>query len=87
MLSRCTTISMSSGGRSYSHIASISSSPLFIMVAESMVILAPIDQFGCASACSRVMPRISSNFFPKNGPPEAVSRIFETGFPFAACTH
>ena len=33
-----------------SHRASITSSPLFIIVAESMVILAPIDQFGWFSA-------------------------------------
>ena len=78
---------MSSGGRSYSHMASISSRPLFIMVAESIVIFAPMLQFGCASACSRVMPRISSIFLPKNGPPEAVSRILSIGLPFAACTH
>ena len=31
-------------------VASISSSPLFIMVAESMVIFGPIDQLGCFSA-------------------------------------
>ena len=57
------------------------------MVAESIVIFAPMLQFGCASACSRVMPRISSIFLPKNGPPEAVSRILSIGLPFAACTH
>ena len=39
--------------------ASISSSPLFISVAESTEILAPIDQLGCATACSGVTPRIS----------------------------
>ena len=38
--------------------ASISSSPLFIMVAESIVILAPIDQLGWRSACCTVAARI-----------------------------
>ena len=34
--------------------ASISSRPLFIIVAELMVIFCPYDQLGCLSACSRV---------------------------------
>ena len=39
--------------------ASITSSPLFISVAESIVIFAPIDHVGCASACSGVTPSSS----------------------------
>ena len=43
-----------SGGMANRYEASITSRPLFIMVAESIEILTPIDQFGWASACSRV---------------------------------
>ena len=35
--------------------ASMYSKPLFIMVAESTEIFLPIDQLGCATACSGVM--------------------------------
>ena len=49
-----TTISICSGGRPNRRCASISSRPLFIMVAESTEILAPMSQFGCATACSGV---------------------------------
>ena len=87
MLSRWTTISISSGAMSYSHMASISSSPLFIMVAESIVIFAPMFQLGCASACSRVTFFISSAVLPKNGPPDAVRMIFASRLPCAACAH
>ncbi len=54
------------------------SSPLFIIVAESMVIFGPIDQLGCLSACSRVAPRIASMGQSRNGPPEAVRMIRRT---------
>ena len=52
--------------------ASITSSPLFISVAESIVILAPIDQVGWASAWSGVTAARSAAERPRNGPPEAV---------------
>ena len=39
----CTTTSICSGVKSKSHFASITSNPLFISVAESIVIFAPID--------------------------------------------
>ncbi len=52
--------------------ASISSSPLFISVAESIVILPPIAHVGCASACSTVTWLSSLAVRPRNGPPEAV---------------
>ena len=42
------------------------------MVAESMVILGPIDQFGCLSACSSLAARICSRVQVRNGPPDAV---------------
>src|ERR687896_940402 len=51
--------------------ASISSSPLFIRVAESTVILPPIRQVGCASASSTVTA--SRSVRPRKGPPLAVS--------------
>src|SRR5436190_1523183 len=56
-----------------SHRASIISNPLFIIVAESIVIRLPIFQFGCASACStETLSRSFSGVFRK-GPPDAVS--------------
>ena len=64
MLCGCTTMSIFSGGIENSHIASINSSPLFIRVEESMVILAPMLQFGCLSACSFLTPRSSSRVLP-----------------------
>ena len=39
------------------------------------MILAPMFQLGCFRASALVLPRSSSVFIPKNGPPEAVSRI------------
>ena len=52
MLSGCTSTPIRSGSRSKSQRASITSKPLFMSVAESIVIFAPISQFGCASACA-----------------------------------
>ncbi len=49
--------------------ASISSRPLFISVAESIVILPPIAQVGCASASSTVTSSSSARERPRNGPP------------------
>ena len=54
------------------------SSPLFIMVAESMEILAPIDQTGGAAPSPAWPHAISSRVAVQNGPPEAVSTIFST---------
>ena len=42
-------------------------------VAESMVILGPIDQLGCASACSEVTAARSAALRPRKGPPDPVS--------------
>src|SRR6185436_2819137 len=50
----------------------MSSSPLFIKVAESMVTFAPIDQLGCLSACSTVALLTAAALAVRNGPPEAV---------------
>ncbi len=52
--------------------ASISSRPLFIMVAESMEILSPMSQLGWASACSGVTSAMSASDQLRNGPPDAV---------------
>ena len=69
----CTTTAMSSGGTSNSRCASISSRPLFTIVAELIVTTGPIDHVGCASACAAVAALRSSSVVPRNGPPEAVS--------------
>ena len=54
MLCGWITTSIRSGARSNSQRASITSSALFIIVAESTEILRPITQFGCAQASSGV---------------------------------
>src|SRR5262245_51369707 len=64
-----------SGVRSKSQRASMTSSPLFINVAESTVIFAPIFHVGCWRASS-TLTRASSSFgIVRNGPPDAVSRM------------
>ena len=50
----------------------MTSSPLFIRLAESTVILAPMDQLGLCKASSLVTRCNSSVVFPKKGPPEQV---------------
>ncbi len=62
----------------------MSSRPLFIKVAESMVILAPMDQLGCFSASDGVARAASSRLLARNGPPEAVSVTFSTALAGAA---
>src|SRR3546814_16188328 len=42
------------------------------MVAESTEILAPMSQFGCATAWAGVTAAISARLKARNGPPEAV---------------
>ena len=80
-----TTTSMRSYGTSNSQCASITSRPLFISVAESTVIFAPIVHVGCASACSRRDRRqLARAPSPRNGPPEAVSTSDSTR-PRGAC--
>ena len=70
--SGCTTTWILPADTWNSHLASMTSKPLFIMVAESMVILAPISQLGCLSACALVAVAICSRGQVRNGPPEAV---------------
>ena len=83
----CTTIWIWSGVIPNSHFASIISKPLFIIEAESIVILAPIVQFGCFSACAFVTCASSSSDLLRKGPPEAVSNIFSTGLSPAPVKH
>ncbi len=56
-------------------MASINSRPLFIIVALSMVIFAPMLQFGWRTARSGVTSRVCSSVQPRNGPPEPVRRM------------
>ena len=58
-----------------SRTASITSKPLFIIVAESMVMRRPIFHVGCFSAWATVIFANSSRGVCRNGPPEAVSHI------------
>ena len=53
------TTSIWSGRTSNSQCASMTSKPLFTSVAESIVMLRPMRQLGCASACSGVAAAIS----------------------------
>ena len=85
MLCGCTSTSIFCGATSKSHLASIISKPLFIMLAESMVIFAPIVQLGCFKACAAVAFLSWSIGVVLNGPPDAVSNIFSIGlFPSPA---
>ena len=72
MLSGWTTTSILSGGTSKSQRASMTSSPLFIIVALSIVILRPIDHFGWLRASATVTASKSTSGRNMKGPPEAV---------------
>jgi len=61
----------------------MTSSPLFIIEAESMVIFCPMLQFGCFSACANVACSISAGAQVRNGPPEAVMMTRTMFFPVA----
>src|ERR1700686_4832569 len=54
-----------------SQCASITSRPLFIIVAESTEILRPIAQFGCLQASSGVTRLSVDGSRVRNGPPDA----------------
>ena len=65
----------------------MTSKPLFIMVAESMVMRWPMTQVGCLRACWGVMLSKSARGVLRKGPPEAVSQICFTSCGFRrACT-
>src|SRR6476659_7375666 len=72
------TTSIRAGGTPKRKCASMTSSPLFIMVAESIEIFGPIFQVGCASASSTVMAAKVSRARSRNGPPEPVSTMRRT---------
>ena len=74
---------MRSYGKPKRKYASITSRPLFASVAESMVIFAPIDHVGCASASSAVTSASSSRAQPRKGPPLAVSTMLSGSPPRA----
>ena len=76
MLWGCSTTLTCSGARSNSQRASITSSALFIIVAESTEILRPITQFGWAQASSGVTLCSVAGSRLRNGPPEAVSTMW-----------
>src|SRR6266853_7002425 len=73
-----TTTWICSGLAPKSHRASMISSPLFIMVAESTEILRPMTQFGWAQASSGVTRCSSARARLLNGPPDPVRRILRT---------
>ena len=60
---------------------------LFIIVAESIVIFAPIDQFGCRKASEAVASDILSAVQVRNGPPEAVMISLFTSALSSPCRH
>ncbi len=74
----CTTTSSRSHPMSNSSCASISSSPLFMSVAELTVMTGPIDHVGCARASAGVTSASSARLRPRNGPPDAVRTIRAT---------
>ncbi len=76
MLCGWITTRIFSGARSNSQRASITSSALFIIVAESTEILRPITQFGCATAWAGVTPCRVSWSHSRKGPPLAVSTMW-----------
>ena len=61
----------------------MSSSALFIIVAESIVIFLPIDQVGCLRASAGVAATSDSRGQERKGPPLAVStiRVTSSGVP------
>ena len=71
----CTITCTRLGGKLNKRHASITSNPLFIKVAESMVIRCPIFHVGWFSACSTVIAENSDFGVLRNGPPEAVSQM------------
>ena len=79
-LSGWITTSSCSGSSSKSQRASITSSALFIRVAESIVILGPIRQVGCLRASSGVTSVSSLRVRPRNGPPDEVRMTRRTSW-------
>ena len=72
----CIVTSISFASKPKRKPASITSSPLFASVAESMEIFLPIFQVGCFTASCHFM--FSRFFRPRKGPPDAVITSDET---------
>ena len=73
-----TSTSIRPSGTANSRLASISSSPLFISVALSTEILAPMAQFGWRTASAGVAAAMRSSVQSRNGPPLAVRMMRAT---------
>src|SRR5690625_3102478 len=67
------TTEICSAGMANNQCASITSTPLLAMVAESTEIFLPIVQLGCKHACSGVTVVSASRGTVRKGPPDAVS--------------
>ena len=76
MLCGWITTRICSGARSNSQRASMTSSALFIIVAESTEILRPMTQLGWAQASSGVTLCSVAGSRVRNGPPDAVSTMW-----------
>ena len=87
MLCGWTTTCTWSGRTSKSQRASMISSPLFISVAESTVIFAPIFQVGCRRASATVASASFSFGHSRNGPPDAVRMIRWTSLRLCPARH
>ena len=70
------TTCICSGCRLKSHLASIISSPLFMSVAESMVIFAPMAQLGCCSYAWSRFTFTKSWVFTQEGPAAGSKNYF-----------
>ena len=66
------TTAILAAGRPKRKCASMISSPLFIIVAESIVIFGPIFQVGCASASSTRIASKRERSRWRKGPPDEV---------------
>jgi hypothetical protein len=81
------TMAICSGAMPNSQCASMTSSPLFMSVAESTVIFGPMRQVGCCSACSGVTRASSVAGSVRNGPPDAVRSNRATSWRLTPCRH
>src|SRR3981189_3489910 len=74
----CTKTAMRSYPMANNRWVSMSSRPLLTSDAEFSVFIGPIDQVGCAPACSGVTCLSWAADQPRNGPPDAVSTSLAT---------
>ena len=87
MLCGWMSTSIFSAGTPKSHLASITSKPLFISVAESMVIFAPMFHVGWRNASAAVTVSNCSWEYLRKGPPEQVSNILSISFRSSPTRH